>query len=143
VEIATFVCWLGQFGALPAVLFGARDGPYKFVSLNPGLELVLEAFDRYWRKPPAVKWIVFKVILEETTRLAALRRGGVDIAYSIRGEPAEELRRTPELTLKPPVVQGAFCLCFPDQWDPKSPWHDERVRRAASLAIVRGARTRR
>ena len=25
-EIATFVCWLGQFGALPAVLFGARDG---------------------------------------------------------------------------------------------------------------------
>ena len=25
-------------------------GPYKFVSFNPGLELVLEAFERYWRK---------------------------------------------------------------------------------------------
>ena len=32
---------------------------------------------------------------------------------------------------------GPFCLYFPDQWDAKSPWHDERVRRAASLAIDR------
>ena len=77
------------------------------------------------------------MIPEETTRLAALKRGEVDIAYSIRGELAEELRRTPGLTLKPAVVQGVFCLYFPDQWDPKSPWHDERVRRAASLAIDR------
>ena len=30
-----------------------------------------------------------------------------------------------------------FWLDFPEQWDPKSPWHDERVRRAASLAIDR------
>ena len=112
-------------------------GPYKFVSFNPGVELVLEAFDQYWRKPPGVKRLVFKVIPDESTRLAALKRGEIDIAYSIRGELAEELRRTPGLTLKPAVVQGVFCLYFPDQWDPKSPWHDERVRRAASLAIDR------
>src|SRR5215472_10453887 len=110
-------------------------GPYKFVSFNPGVELVLEAFDQYWHSRPNVKRLVFKVIPDETTRLAALKRGEVDIAYSIRGELAEELRRTPGLTLKPAVVQGVFCLYFPDQWDPKSPWHDERVRRAASLAI--------
>jgi peptide/nickel transport system substrate-binding protein len=112
-------------------------GPYKFVSFNPGVELVLEAFDQYWRKPPSVKRFVLKVIPDETTRLAALKGGEVDIVYSIRGELAEELRRTPGLTLKPAVVQGVFCIYFPDQWDPKSPWHDERVRRAASLAIDR------
>jgi peptide/nickel transport system substrate-binding protein len=112
-------------------------GPYKFVSFNPGVELVLEAFDQYWRKPPNVKRLVFKVIPEESTRLAALKRGEVDIVYSVRGELAEELQRTPGLTLKPAVVQGVFCLYFPDQWDAKSPWHDERVRRAASLAIDR------
>jgi len=112
-------------------------GPYKFVSFTPGVELVFEAFDQYWRKPPSVKRLVFKVIPEETTRLAALKRGEVDIAYSIRGELAEELQRTPGLTLKPAVVQGVFNIYFPDQWDVKSPWHDERVRRAASAAIDR------
>ena len=112
-------------------------GPYKFVSFNPGVELVLEAFDQYWRKPPSVKTLVFRVIPDEATRLAALKRGEVDIAYSIRGELAEDLRNTPGLSLKPALVQGVFCLYFPDQWDPKSPWHDERVRRAASLAIDR------
>jgi peptide/nickel transport system substrate-binding protein len=112
-------------------------GPYKFVSFTPGIELVMEAFDQYWRKPPSVKRLVFKVIPEETTRLAALKRGEVDIVYSVRGELAEELQRTPGLTLKPAVIQGVFNIYFPDQWDRKSPWHDERVRRAASLAIDR------
>jgi peptide/nickel transport system substrate-binding protein len=112
-------------------------GPYKFVSFNPGVELVFEAFDGYWRKTPNVKRLVFKVIPDETTRLAALKRGEVDIVYSIRGELAEELQRTPGLSLKPAVIQGPFWLYFPDQWDPKSPWHDERVRLAASLAMDR------
>jgi len=112
-------------------------GPYKFVSFTPGIELVFEAFDQYWRKPPSVKRLVFKVIPDETTRLAALKRGEVDIAYSIRGELAEELQRTPGLTLKPAVVQGVFNIYFPAQWDARSPWHGERVRRAASLAIDR------
>ena len=112
-------------------------GPYKFVSFTPGLELVFEAFDQYWRKTPSVKRLVFKVIPDETTRLAALQRGEIDIVYSIRGELAEELKHTPGLTLKPVVPQGPWWIYFPEQWDPKSPWHDERVRRAASLAIDR------
>ena len=112
-------------------------GPYKFISFDPGVELVLEAFDQYWRKPPRVKRLVFKVIPDETTRLAALKRGEIDIAYSIRGELAAGLQNTPGLALKPTIVQAPFCLYFADQWDPKSPWHDERVRRAVSLAIDR------
>ncbi|TXL69698.1 ABC transporter substrate-binding protein [Vineibacter terrae] len=110
-------------------------GPYKFVSFTPGVELVFEAFEGYWRKLPSVKRLVLKVIPEESTRLAALKRGEVDIAYSIRGELAEELQRTPGFTLKPVVIQGTFWLYFPEQWDPKSPWHDLRVREAAALAM--------
>jgi peptide/nickel transport system substrate-binding protein len=112
-------------------------GPYKFVSFNPGVELVLEAFNDYWRKPPNVKRLVMKVIPDEATRLAALTRGEVDIAYSIRGELAEELQKTPGLALKPVVLQAPNWLYFPEQWDPKSPWHDLRVRQAANLAIDR------
>jgi peptide/nickel transport system substrate-binding protein len=110
-------------------------GPYKFVAFTPGVELTLEAFDQYWRKVPSVRRLVFKSIPEETTRLIALKRGEVDIVYSIRGELAEELVRTKGLTLKPTVIQAPFWIYFADQWDPNSPWHDQRVRQAASLAI--------
>jgi peptide/nickel transport system substrate-binding protein len=112
-------------------------GPYRFVSFDAGVELVLEAFDRYWRKPPSVKRLVLRVVPDEATRLAALKAGEVDIAYSIRGELAQELQRIPGLTLKSIVLQGAFWLYFPEQWDPKSPWHDIRVRQAANLALDR------
>src|SRR5436853_5283124 len=110
-------------------------GPYKFVSFTPGIELVLEAFDGYWRKTPAVKRVVMKSIPDETTRLAALKGGEIDIAYSIRGELAQELEQTPGLSLKSIVLQATNWIYFPEQWDPKSPWHDLRVRQAANLAI--------
>jgi peptide/nickel transport system substrate-binding protein len=38
-----------------------------------------------------------------------------------------------------PLLYGIYWLDFLDQWDPKSPWHDRRVRLAASLAINRQA----
>jgi peptide/nickel transport system substrate-binding protein len=115
-------------------------GPYKFVSFNPGIELVLEAFDGYWRKTPSVKRLVFRSVVEEETRLVALKRGEVDIAYSIRGPLAEELQRTPGLTLKPNYPPGTFWLVFPEQWtDAKSPWVDQRVRLAVNHVIDRQA----
>jgi len=110
-------------------------GPYKFVAFTPGLSLTMQAFHGYWRKQPNVEQLVFRVIPDEATRLAALKRGEVDIAYSIRGELAEEITRSKDLVLKPTVIQAPFWLYFVDQWDPKSPWHDQRVRLAASLAI--------
>jgi peptide/nickel transport system substrate-binding protein len=112
-------------------------GPYRFVSFTPGVELVLDAFEQYWRKVPHVKRLVFKVIPDEVTRLAALERGEVDIVYSIRGELAKEVQRTPGLSLRPTVIPAPFWLVFLDQWDPKSPWHDQRVRLAATIAIDR------
>ena len=112
-------------------------GPYKFVSFNPGGELVMEAFERYWRKTPSVKRIVFRGIPDESTRVAALKAGEIDIAYALTGELAEEVQRSAGLTLKAAIVQTPFWIYFADQWDPKSPWHDERVRRAANLAIDR------
>jgi len=112
-------------------------GPYRFVSFRPGVELTLEAFEQYWRKSPAVKTLVLRVIPDESTRLAALKRGEVDIGYSITGPLAEEVKRTPGLTLKPTYLVFTAWLNFSDQWDPKSPWHDKRVRQAANLAIDR------
>jgi peptide/nickel transport system substrate-binding protein len=112
-------------------------GPFKVVSFQPGVELVLEAFDGYWRKAPALKRLVMKSIPDESTRAAALKAGEVDIAYLFGGELAQEIRRAPGLKIVGPIVYGVYWLDFLDQWEPKSPWHDRRVRLAASLAIDR------
>ncbi len=114
-------------------------GPYRFVSYTPGIELVVEAYDGYWRKMPAVKRLVFKSVPEETTRLAMLKRGEADVAQSLRGPHGEEARRTPGLTLKVTYPTFTEWLVFTQQWDPKSPWADRRVRLAANLAIDRQA----
>jgi peptide/nickel transport system substrate-binding protein len=114
-------------------------GPYRFVSFTPGVELILEAFEQYWRKKPSVKRLVFKVVPDEATRLAMLKRGEADIVYSVRGALAEELQRTQGLTLVPTIIPAPFWLALTDQWDPKSPWQDRRVRLAANLAIDRNA----
>jgi peptide/nickel transport system substrate-binding protein len=44
-------------------------GPYKFVSHTPGVELVMEAYEGYWRKMPSVKRLVFKSVTEINTRM--------------------------------------------------------------------------
>ncbi len=115
-------------------------GPYKFVSFTPGVELVMEAFEGYWRKVPNIKRLVFRSVPEETTRAAALKKGEVDIVYLLTGPVAEDIQRTPGFKLVAPKESPAiFWLDLPDQWDAKSPWHDQRVRQAASYALDRKA----
>jgi len=110
-------------------------GPYKFVSNQPGIELVLEAYEGYWRKMPSVKRLVFKSVPEATTRLAMLKRGEVDLAYLLDAPMAQEVKRDPNLKLASSGGIGTFYLDYLDQWDPKSPWADRRVRLAAIQAI--------
>jgi peptide/nickel transport system substrate-binding protein len=112
-------------------------GPYKLVSNNPGIELVFEANENYWRKMPSVKRLVFKSVPEPTTRAAMLKKGEVDIAYLLDAPTASELKRDPNLKLAFSGAIGIHFLDFFDQWDPKSPWHDRRVRLAANYAIDR------
>jgi peptide/nickel transport system substrate-binding protein len=114
-------------------------GPYRFVSHTPGIELVMEAFEGYWRKVPQVKRLVFKSVPEATTRMAMLKRGEVDVAYLLDGPQAQEVKRDPALRLAFSGGIAVFFLDFLEQWDPKSPWHDRRVRLAANYAIDRWA----
>jgi peptide/nickel transport system substrate-binding protein len=114
-------------------------GPYRFVSFTPGVELVMEAVEGYWRKTPSVKRLVLRVIPDPATRYAALKSGEIDVTYWMTASLGEDLRRTPGLTLRPVVSSVMQWVAFLDQWDSKSPWHDRRMRLAANLAIDRQA----
>jgi peptide/nickel transport system substrate-binding protein len=114
-------------------------GPFKFTAFTPGIELTLDAFPDYWRKAPQVKRLVMRSIPDEATRAASVKTGEVDLAYLFGGAIGADLKRTPGVRVVAPLLYGVYWLDFLDQWDPKSPWHDRRVRQAASLAIDRNA----
>jgi peptide/nickel transport system substrate-binding protein len=115
-------------------------GPYRFIRHTPGVELVLEAYEGYWRHVPHVKRVIFKGVPEDTTRLAMLKKGEADIAIAfLDGAVAQEAQRDPRLLLVATQHPSLFWVEFADQWHPQSPWHDRRVRLAANYALDRQA----
>ena len=56
----------------------------------------------------------------------------------LTGAVAQDIPSDTGNAARSPLLE-IFWLDFPDQWDPKSPWPNRRVRLAASLAIDREA----
>lgn len=112
-------------------------GPYKFVSQQPGVEVVLEAFEKYWRHPPHVKRIVMRSVPDSTTRALMVKTGEADMGYALQGLDAQGVVDDP----KTKVVATKHASCqwveFPDQFDPKSPWHKKELRLAVNYALDR------
>jgi len=129
--------YLGQVGEEGFRKQPIGAGPYKFVSHTPGVEVVLEAYTGYWRRVPYVKRLVMKSVPEGTTRVAMLKKGEADISYVLDGPEAEDVKRDPRLTLVATRHASIFWIEFADQWDPKSPWHDKRLRQAVNYALDR------
>ena len=114
-------------------------GPYKYVRSTPGVEVVLEAYAGYWRHTPHVKRLVMKSVPDGNTRVAMLKNGEADIGFAYDGQEAADVRRDPRLRLVPSKHASIFWLEFAEQWDPKSPWHDKRLRLAVNYALDRKA----
>ena len=114
-------------------------GPYKFVSHKPGVEVVLEAFPGHWRHVPYIKRWIMKSVPEGTTRVAMLKNGEADIVSALDGEDALNVKRDPRLQLVATRHASIYWIEFADQWDPKSPWNDKRMRLAVNHALDRQA----
>jgi len=111
-------------------------GPFKFVSQEAGVQIVFEAWEGYWRRPPAVKTIVVKGIRDLAARMAGLQTGELDMAYGMTGKLLNRVMTDPNLRWDPNYTSPWF-LMFPGYNEPDSPFHDKRVRQAISLAINR------
>jgi peptide/nickel transport system substrate-binding protein len=112
-------------------------GPYKFVSQKPGVEIVFEAFEHYWRHVPNIKTIVMRSIPDGDTRALMVRTGEADMAVALQSVAAQGLMNNPKTRIVASKHASCMWIEFPDQYDPKSPWHDIRMRRAVGYAIDR------
>lgn len=66
-------------------------GPYKFVNWVAADSITLERFDDYWGEPAKIKNVVFKYIIEPTTRTIDLESGGSDINWVVANEDYERV----------------------------------------------------
>jgi peptide/nickel transport system substrate-binding protein len=114
-------------------------GPYKFASQRSGVEIVLEANPGYWRHASYVKKLILKSVPDSTTRLAMLRSGETDYALFLDGPEAQTLKGDARYKLVDTRHASIFWIEFADQWDPKSPWADKRLRQAVNYALDRKA----
>jgi peptide/nickel transport system substrate-binding protein len=113
------------------------SGPYKFVEQVTGSHIKLTAVDNHWRiGTPKYKNMVFKLVPEETTRLALLRRGEVDVA-DVSRERVKELEKEsfPVHFRREESILTMWWIMGPDGLP--APMKDKRVREAMNLAIDR------
>jgi peptide/nickel transport system substrate-binding protein len=98
---------------------------------------VLEANTGYWRRTPTVKTWIMKSVTDATTRAVVLKSGDADISVALDGPESQDLQRDPRLQIVASKHASIFWIEFAEQWDPKSPWHDKRLRLAVNHALNR------
>jgi peptide/nickel transport system substrate-binding protein len=112
-------------------------GPFKFVEQVVGSHIKMTAVDNHWRLgTPKYKNVTFKLVPEEATRIALLRRGEVDVADVSRERVKElEAEKFPVHFRKDEAVVHMWWVLSPEGW--VAPVKDKRVREALNLAIDR------
>lgn len=108
-------------------------GPFKFVRMSQGQELVMAKNDQYWGGAPKIDKVILRPISDPSARLAALQAGEVNWA---------EVPPTESIDL---LKNGGFQVLtnlYPHIWPyvlntSDGPWKEKKVRQAANYAIDR------
>lgn len=110
-------------------------GPFRLVKYETGARIVYERFDDYWDEgKPYVDGLEFTFTRDETTRIAALRRGTVHIGWVREPRLASQLENEPHLSIQQaaPIRHQRFFM----RTD-KPPFDNVKVRQAMSVATNR------
>jgi len=115
---------------------GAGTGPFKFVEWKSGSHVLLEKNENYWKDGlPKVDEIKFNFIGENSTRLANLRSGNIDLTDKVPPKDYESLANQPDVTGKnvPGNLTEVLYLNLMDSGD--NPMANRNNRRAVLFGI--------
>ncbi|MGQ9583867.1 MAG: ABC transporter substrate-binding protein [Anaerolineae bacterium] len=123
------------------------SGPYKLVEMIPNEKYVFEAWDGYWAGRPEVDRVIYQVIPEKASQIAALLAGQVDLVAGVplpdvkkvaqaRGIVTMEMTsgRVNHLYLRTETESGNMAKKYPG-YQPAT--LDKRIRHAISYALDR------
>lgn len=111
-------------------------GPFKFESWTPGQEMTLVKNDSYWGDKPKVDKVVYKVVPEDTTRIAMVEAGEAHIGDQLPVTEVERVQSSPSMTMVRAEGLGVDYIGFNVK---KKPFDDVRVRQAVAHAIEKEA----
>jgi peptide/nickel transport system substrate-binding protein len=109
-------------------------GPYKVVRYEIGQYMDLERFEDYWGKKPPVREARLYFVSEDTTRMAKLQTGEVDLIQGVPFNMVNTVKNDPNLKTTRMEVNNPRAINFSTR-NPNKPWHDKRVRQALAYAI--------
>ncbi len=112
-------------------------GPFMFVEWVKGDHITYKANPNYWREGlPKVAEVIFRIIPESATRVAALQSDEIDVVTRLSAEEAESLLGAPGIqTVKYPVAR-VYYVAFDNLSSGKgTPIEDPRVRQAMNYAV--------
>jgi len=114
-------------------------GPFIFQSQKTDQEVVLVRNEDYWRERSALEKVIFKVISDPSTRVAALRAGDVDMILKISEYDASILESESGIGVQEALSTFTDFLQFNAMTDPynisASPFADRRAREAVAWAV--------
>lgn len=113
--------------------FGRRPigtGPYTLTDWVPNDHFDLRANEGYWGDVPVFKNLVFRIVPEDTTRVAEIAVGGVHIAENIPADQADIISRRSGRQLL--VVPGLTCVYI--NLRPEDRLEDAKLREAFRYA---------
>lgn len=119
-------------------------GPYKVVSFDPGVEVVLERHENYFggaKGIPAIKNMVIRSIPDIGTQQAELMSGGIHWMYSVKQDVGNAMARSSRINYQiGQSLRIGFLVLDAGGYSGKDhPITDVRVRRAMNHAINRGS----
>lgn len=111
-------------------------GPFLFRSWEPGRQIVLDKNPHYWGDQPKLDRVVFRVVADDTKRIALVENGEAHVAESIPVQDIERLSASNRLRVYRSEALGTEFIGFNVA---AGPLRDLRVRQAISSAIETGA----
>jgi len=132
--------YLEEVGTKGFIEHPIGSGPFKFVEGKLDEMIVMERFEDYYGGaddlapvgPAFLDRLIFKIVPEDSTRMAALRTGELDIIQKVAVHMIPILEDDPNIVVK---TSAGTRPCWMEMNPNKPPFNDVRVRRALNYAV--------
>lgn len=111
-------------------------GSYKFVEWKTGNEIILKAFDDYYKEKAPIENITFRIMLDSDTALISLENGEVDYVFDVPNTGIQRIKDNSNLKY---YVADAASTCYIVLNNKHEILSNKKVRQAIAHAVDKDA----